>query len=249
MLPGLPRAAVRGSAIGLGAAVLAGGIGAFIAPKFDRISPQRVNAVFVQSEKYARSYVDSTWGFVRWAPPPKAMLDALGQLDGESAALPWTEPAARTEDARIDQPPPSLDVLSRQDRHFRVRVRSPRGAPSMALVIPTVWNVAFKVEGHEATPRPIRGYDVLGLFAVPEEGVVVELDVRGPPETNDGQTNEGQTNNRKKDGVPVTVYDQSPGVPPGSKAAAAVRARGALAGAAVQSQDGDITVLRTNIDL
>src|SRR5262249_21352791 len=121
----------------------------------------------------------------------------------------------------------------------RVRVRSPRGAPAMAIVIPALWNVGFKVEGHEATPRTYRGFDVLALLAVPTEGVVVDLDVRGPPETYHGQ----------KDSVPVTLYDRSPGVPPGSKAAAAVRARDGLAGAAVPSQDGDITFLRSNIDL
>jgi hypothetical protein len=243
MLPGLPRAAVRGSAIGLLAAVVLGGVGAVLVPKFDRASPQRVNAVFVQSEEHARSFVDTTWGFMRWGTPPRVMVDALGKTDGEGAALPWTEPAPRAEDARIDAPLPSLEVLSRNDRHFRVRVRSPRGAPAMALVIPAVWNVAFQVDGRDATPRRFRGYEILGLLAVPKEGVAVDLDVRGTPEL-PRATSPEPTDEKGK--LPVSVFDRSSGVPPGSKAEAAVRARPAEA---VVSQDGDITVLRADLSL
>jgi hypothetical protein len=85
-----------------------------------------------------------------------------------------------------------------------------------------------KVEGRFASPRALGDGSVLRLPAVPDEGIVIELEspVAGA--------------------IPVRLLDRSFGTPPGTKAEAAVRVRPTEA---APFQDGDLTVVSTSLSL
>jgi hypothetical protein len=131
---------------------------------------------------------------------------------------------------------PAFEVLSSPrdaagaGRHLRLHLRSPRGAPSLAVAIPRARGVRWTVEGHEAYPRAIGDLGVLGLLAVPPEGIVVELEAEGA------------------EPIAFTLLDRSFGVPQGTKAETAIRARTDTRNAA-PSQDGDVTVVTRAISL
>lgn len=202
--------------------VLALGAAAFsrFTPKFSADVPQRVNVVFRQDAERARVFVDASWGNVTWGPPPRAMLDAMGGSRGRAPALPWSTPSEYVEVPSIELPLPTVDVLSVDDdgakRRVRAKLRSPRGATSMNVVFPSGRPLEVKVDGRFAFPR-----NGLGIFAVPPEGVLLEVEssTSGP--------------------IEITLVDRSRGVPSGTKAEDAVHARPVDA---VASQDGDVTV-------
>ncbi len=212
-------------------AIGAAAIAAFV-PKFTTEVPQRANVVFRQDDANARVFVDTTWGPATWGAAPASMLDVIGGAPQIGSALPWTMPAHYAEAPPVDLAAPAAEVLSSGDdgarRHVRVRVRSRRGAPTVALVFPRGRHVEVKVEGRWAHPRPVADGTMVGLVAVPAEGVVLELEspVGGP--------------------IALTLLDRSTGVPAGSKADDAARARPKEATA---FQDGDITVVTTDVSL
>jgi hypothetical protein len=155
------------------------------------------------------------------------MLDAIGGALGHEHALPWTMPMPFTNAPTIDAKPPVIDITSVSDvdgrRRVSGRVRSQRGASTIALFFSSGRRVEVKVEGRRAMPRTVTNGWALGLLAVPSEGVVVEIESGGFGEP-----------------IALTLLDCSLGVPSGTKAADAVKARPKEA---TQVQDGDVTVV------
>mgnify|MGYP001421559539 CR=1 FL=1 len=237
MLIDLPRALARRAPLALGAVALVAAVGAWAAPKWSASHPQRANVVFRQDEGVARVFLDTSWGAASWGKPPAPMAAALGLTGAEPSsrrepALPWTLPAPLVDAAPVDEEGPASEVLSAKDegpvRRVRVRVRSPRGAPALALVFPRTRRVEAKVEGRQASLRAVAGGSLLGLFGVPSAGLVLDLEAPGA------------------EPIAFTLLDRSAGVPAGSKAEAAVRARPKDV---VPSQDGDVTVLTSRFAL
>lgn len=228
MLPGAPDALQRRLTPGLATLALGAAVIALVVPKFTADVPQRANVVFRQDDDRTRVFVDTTWGPSRWGSAPAPMLDAIGGSAGKDPALPWTSPSDFAEVPRLDVQAPVVEVLAVDDaggrHHVRARLRSLRGADTLAIVLPAGRPVEVKVEGRFAAPRAIPGGSLVGLFAVPPEGVLVELDSpsSGP--------------------IAFTLVDRTSGVPKETKAAAAVAARPATA---TPFQDGDVTVVTT----
>ena len=228
MLVGLPASFTKRVPAALGTITVVAASLAVVVPKFGPALPQRANVVFREDDAKARVFVDTTWGPSTWGAAPAAMMQAIGGATQSEPALPWMSPSPFAEVPRVDLPSPEIEVLSAGDkdsrRHVRARVRSRRGASTFALVFPRGRHVEVKVEGRWASTRPVVDGSMLGIFAVPPEGVVVELEspVPGP--------------------IAVTLLDRTTGVPAGTKAAAAVRARPTEA---TPSQDGDVTVVTT----
>jgi hypothetical protein len=203
---------------GLAAAAL---VGALVVPKFSPAVRQRTNVVLRQDDASARVFVDTTWGRGTWGSAPPAMLLGLPFAQTESS-LPWMLPSRFTEVPRLDLKAPAIDVLSQEGSHLRARLRSPRGASILALVFAQDQTPSVTVEGHSATLRATPGGQVVGIFGVGTEGVIVEMETTAP----------------------FTLLDISPGVPPGTKAAEAVRAR---PDTATPSQYGDLTAVSTAV--
>lgn len=230
MLVGIVRATMRLVPAMLAGIALVSAIAAAAAPKFSGRRPQRVNVVFRQDASgdapAARVFIDNTWGPSTWGSPPDAMLAAIGGAIGRERAAPWTLSAAFADVPPIDAKPPVIDVTSTSDadgrRRVTGRVRSQRGAPAVALFFPSGRRVEVKVEGEYASLRPVTGGGVVGLLAMPKEGVAVEIDAPGPQK------------------IDVTLLDRSSGVPPGTNAEDAVKARPL---SAVPCQDGDVTIV------
>jgi hypothetical protein len=222
---------LRRAPLALAAMALACVLVGALLPKFTPAFPQRANVVFRQDEGGARAFVDTTWGPSTWGEPPAAMLAAIGEPRASAPALPWTLASIGAAAPRVDVKAPSAEVLSAKDdgqrRRVRLRVRSSRGAQTIALVFPQGRRVEVKVEGRYAPARAVTGGALVGLLAVPEEGALVELDAEAGP-------------------LPITLLDRTFGVPPGTSAEAAVRARPANA---TPSQDGDQTVVTTALTL
>lgn len=232
MLVGLPRALGTRAPAALWCVALASGIVAAVAPKFSQARPQRVNVVFRQDDGAARVFVDTSWGPAKWGEPPPAMLAALGPPLRFASALPWTSAAPFVEAPPIDAEPPSAEILSVTDvdgrRRVRARLRSRRGAPSLSVASPAERGLVLTVDGAVAPGLPVASVVVVGLLAVPTEGVLVDLEAPGA------------------EPIAITLMDVSWGVPPGTKADAAVRARPADA---LPFQDGDLTVLTRALSL
>ncbi|HVH40831.1 MAG TPA: hypothetical protein VM925_00765 [Labilithrix sp.] len=191
-----------------------------------------MNVVFRQDDERARVFVDTTWGRSTWGSPPASMLNAIGAPLDHGPALPWSLPSTFAEVPRLQLPPPVAEVLSVEDggRHLaRVRLRSQRGAPTLALLLTGKRYVDVNVDGHRAMPRAAPGGMMLALHAVPSEGVVVELESPGTSGP-----------------ISFTLLDRSTGVPAGTKAADAVRSR---PNEATAFQDGDVTIVTTHASL
>ena len=232
MLAGLPASLGKRVPAALGAGAVIAAVVAVVVPKFTAAVPQRTKVVFRLDDARTGVFVDTTWGPATWGAAPAAMLQAIGAPLQREPALPWMAASQAADAPRVDLATPVAEVLSVDDaggrRRVRTRVRSPRGAPSLALVLPRDRHVEVKVEGRWASPRPIAEGSMVGLFAVPTDGVVVELEspVAGP--------------------ITLTLLDRFTGVPAGTTADDAVRARPKEA---TPSQDGDVTVVSTVISL
>jgi hypothetical protein len=216
----------------LGVLALGFALVAAIVPKFTAAAPQRANVVFRQDDASTRVFVDTTWGPSTWGQAPASMLAAIDGPFRSEPALPWTQPSLSAEAPRVDLKAPVAESISVEDdgkrHHVRMRFRSRRGAPSLALVLPPGRHVEVKVEGRFAVPRQVAGGSIVGLLAVPDEGVVVDLDASTPGP------------------ISFTLLDRTFSVPPGTKAEAAVRARPKEA---TPFQDGDVTVVTTALSM
>lgn len=216
-------------------------IAAVFVPKFSPTHPQRVNVVFRQdtvlgsTNPTAKVFVDNTWGSSVWGVPPPAMIAKLSAAGGppkREPAFPWSPSASFVTTTPIDAKPPLFDVVSAKNeggrRRIAGRVRSPRGGPSLALFFSPGRRVEVRVDGQYVAPRVLSTGQVVGLLGVPAEGLAIEIDAPG------------------EEPIALTLMDRSRGVPPGTMADEAVRAR---PGDAVPSQDGDVTVVTVPLSL
>lgn len=247
MLSDLPAFASRRLPVAIAGTSAVAMIVAIASPKFSAERPQRVNVVYRQdvhgvgesTKRESRVFLDTSWGPSSWGAPPAAMRSAIAfgaSSQQYDRALPWTLPAlfvSAPPDAPSFEPPRFVQLADSEEagrRRIRGTVLSPRGAPTIAMFFPKGRRVEVKVDGVYAFPRPVATGTVVGLLAVPKEGVSVELSAPAVAGVK----------------VDFTLLDRSFDVPPGSKAEAAVQARPAEA---TRFQDGDVTIVTTELSL
>ncbi|MBI2391919.1 MAG: M28 family peptidase [Deltaproteobacteria bacterium] len=195
---------------------------------FSRDVPLRVNVLHAQEANATRGVVaaDTTWFGASSGDVPREMRAALGAgaeaRDG--APVPWHASAAPFRDvAAIDLPAPEVVVLDRDGGSVRLRVTSPRGAPTLLLLSPPASGLLHvDVEGAVSPPsfflRGLApGWRGLRLDGV-ADGVVLRCTFAGAP---------GE----------IVVADASAVLPGPATAIAAARPPDAVA-----SQDGDRTI-------
>lgn len=204
-------------------------------PPFSPDSPQRVNVAHQQGEHgAAAAIVEGAWGPLPGGPLPQAMLAALGPTDARRSVsvFPGTPPGSAASDGRIDLPGPELQLLeTREDdtqRVLRVKLRSPRGAPTLLLQLPDDPLLSLSAQGVEMPHRIAFMQRSVAFRAVPAEGIEIEL--RSP----------------QRGKAALALYDVSSGLPQNSLAArvAAQRPR-----SAAPYQEGDLTVLVKRAEL
>jgi hypothetical protein len=235
---GTPRLARR-VALGIVAAVSALVVIALLVPVFSTEKPQRVNVVFRQDDPIdgtappAHVYVEAAWAHMAWGKPPRAMIHALGDPARVriEASTPWSTPVPFTEVPRIALAKPSSFVLSSAPSprgwNARVRLRSQRGARTIAVLLPPGRATVVTVEGHTALPRN----DALVLRGVPADGVEVTFDA-------DGQKP-----------IALTILDITRGLPPREVAPIARDVLDARDARAMQTQEGDVTIAVDHTEL
>lgn len=230
--------------LGAGGVVLAAALAAVIAPKYSADEPQRVNVVLRQDEASegiaprTRVYVEAAWAYVAWGNPPEPMLRALGASTalGRGAPTPWSSPVPFAETTHVAMEGPRATVLeagrATQGSRLRVRVESPRGARTIAVLLPGSPRLTLSVAGQIAIPRN----DAVVLRAVPREGMV--LDIESVTGADDAP-------------IVLTLVDSTPGLPPDA-ATTAPLARAVLDARppeATQTQEGDVTLVARRIEL
>ena len=214
-------------------------VAAMALPAFSTELPQRVNVVFRQDEatdgsaRPARVYVEAAWAYMPWGKPPATMVSALGEPSRVAlgASTPWSTAVPFAEVARIELEGPTAAVLSAgpspRGRTVRARLASPRGARTIMVLLPSGRSTAMTVEGLAAIPHD----EAVVLRAVPAEGLEVTLDVSGAGP------------------IALTLLDMTPGLPPSGVAPIAGAVRDARSSAAVQTQDGDVTIAGRRLEL
>lgn len=217
----------------LALATVAGAAWTLALPAHSEARPRRLSLALHQ---------DADTGAARWLvdadlPLPDPLRAAADFTAAPAPAFPWTpddEPSWSAPASPIAAPAPELalepgvpNIRGPWGRHLRLRLKSPRGARTAALVIPDDAGVRWlAVAGVTAPPYPehrrawyldVRHHPIV---AIPADGLVIDLVVReqGP--------------------VELTVLDVSEGLPPAG--AALQQARPAWA---VPSHGGDRTVL------
>ena len=213
---------------------------ALVVPRFSIAVPQRVNVVFRQDNPAgpaaappAHVYVEAAWAYVPWGKPPEAMVRALGEPSRVrvEAPWPWSSPVPTADVPRIVLSAPTAIKLSSTSSNgastTRLRLISPRGAPTMAVLVPASAAITIKLEGQTAIPRR----DALVLRAVPAEGIEVIV--------------------TRPDAKPVTltILDVTSGLPPADAAPVARAVLEARPAEAVQTQEGDLTIATTSLEL
>ena len=236
-----PRSMLR-RALVVAAPIVALILVATLVPPFSAESPQRVNVVFRQDEARdgdtspAHVFVEAAWGPIAWGKPPAAMIAALGDPSrvGSGPTTSWSTPVPFVDVPRIPRAtlePPRADVLSSTTsaRGWMVDVRlsSPRGARTIGLVLPAGRAAVVTVGGHQAIPRN----DMLLLRGVPADGIEIVVNAVG------------------RTPIPVTVLDVTSGLPTADVAPLAHAVLDARDARAVQTQEGDVTIVGRHLDL
>lgn len=233
------RAGMRRLGLGAAAAVVIAGIVACVSPVFSADRPQRVNVVFRQDTSLdgatprARVFVEAAWAYRPWGAPPAAMLRALDATAVTALDLPtpWSSPVPFAETERVAMDAPKATVLesvkSSGGSRVRLRVESPRGARTIAVVLPEARRTTMTVEGQLASAR--NGATV--LRAVPREGLELTLDAQG------------------EDPIVLTLLDITPGLPPANLAPRARAVLDARPREATQTQEGDVTIVARRLQL
>lgn len=202
-------------------------VAACFQPPFTAQHPSRANVVFHQDavSGNARLVLDTTWSWRPFGVYPDAMRRAMHSAH-EDVSFPWYTSRALVESTpRIAANGPEVSVLSDRrtlaQRDLRIRVTSQRQAQSLVLLIAPGTDMRVMMANQlAATPRYLpSGWAALMLYAVPPEGVELFLSGSIAP-------------------AEAVLLDVTPGVP--EAAARLVRARPRDA---VQSQDGDVTVV------
>lgn len=208
-----------------------------VVPKYSVAVPQRVNVVFRQDSPLgdappppARVYVEAAWAYVPWGTAPEPMLRALGDPSRVRSELPtpWSASVPFAEVPRIELAAPAAEVLSSapsptgNGRSVRVRLRSMRGATTVAILFAAARQTTVTVDGQIATPQ----HDAVAFRAVPPDGVEISLTAAG-----DGP-------------IDATILDTTTGVPD-----AARHVRDARPSNAIQTQEGDLTIASRRVSL
>jgi len=215
--------------LALTVALLAGAALTLTTPAFSEDRPRRLSLVFHQDADTtsARWLLDGDLGL------PHSLRTAVEFTSAPAFA--WTpadEPSWISPTAPTAAPPPELlpepapAISGPWGRYLRLRLRSPRGARSAALVIPDDAELRWLAIAGETVPpypahrrawyRDVRHHPIVAL---PPEGVLVELVLRNP------------------DPVTFTVLDVHEDLPP--SAAQLLAARPAWA---IPSHGGDRSV-------
>ena len=108
-----------------------------------------------------------------------------------------------------------------------VRLSSPRGARTIAIVLPAGRPTLVMVGGLRAIPRN----DMVVMRAVPAEGIEVLFRAEGPRP------------------IALTILDITPGLPAGEVAPVARAVLDARDARAVQTQEGDVTMVGRHFEL
>ncbi len=221
--------------VGAGAGLLLGALAltALLVPRYSADIPQRVNVIFRQDAaeaKPARVYVEAAWAYVPWGKPPPAMVSALASDPASvtlAAAWGMSSPVPMAEVPRVELAAPSASVVTSRDTpsgSTLIRLVSRRGARTFVIELPPDVVVPIRVDGQKATSR--RGTIV--LRGVPAAGIELLLE-RSDPRP-----------------LTLTILDVTSGVPDSAVARAVASARPPEA---VQTQDGDLTLVSTTLDL
>jgi hypothetical protein len=209
---------------------------ALVAPSNTASSPERLSL---------RLHVDASAGSEHWvaAPESRRLPEGLARAGGFGAELEPSMPWSPTKDgyrapaqrAAAELSPPELEVLSATPSGLRLRLRSARGAPLVALVLDpqsAAAVAAARMAGRpfEPTGKRERGPEDWRWFTswtTPPEGVELELDLSPPGSSLSG-----------------VLYDQSAGLP--EAAAVLLRARPETA---APSGFGDATLVSRRVTL
>jgi hypothetical protein len=157
--------------------VPAGAVTALFVPRTSRDNPARLSLAFHQDTDTgtARYLAD-----VSWAPLPEAFA-AAGVQFAAADPRPWTGVgrAVAAPAPKLELPAPEFDVTEREtgargERRLRGRLRSPRGAPMIRLVLSS--KVELKVGGVKASQR-FESPSYASTFIVSDPGGV-ELELR-----------------------------------------------------------------------
>lgn len=179
----------------------------FTVPAYSDERPRRLTLVL---------HHDADTGVARWLvdgdlPLPPSLAATFD--DEPTPAFPWTpddEPSWTAPADPLPDPPPDLslepgapELRGAWGRYLKLRLRSPRGARSAALVIPDAADVRWLAIAGEDVPlypehrrkwyRDVRHHPIVDI---PPEGLVIELAVRS------------------QDPVTFTVIDSVVGLPP-----------------------------------
>ncbi len=220
------------------AAVMA--VGVVVTPPFSVDSPRRLNLVYLDD---ANAH-GGTFAVPTVAPLPPPVRQAAPFAKQSQPPAPWSGgyPFFTAAAPDLGLAPPELAVVASSggaggERHLRLHLRSPRGAPVGILAIPRIADVrALSVAGH-AVPAQIVAHAglnrreegvwrVLTILTLPPEGIDVDAVLgAGPPQE-------------------WIVYDRTPGLPPA--AAPVAQARPATT---VRSQDGDFTLVSRRLEI
>jgi len=220
------------------AVVAASAVTALFVPRYSVAVPQRVNVVFrqdaptaAQPAAPARVYVEAAWAYAPWGTPPPAMVKALSADPARvTSATPWalSSLVPMAEAPRLDLPAPSASVVTSPD------------APSGGTLIRLVSRRGAKTFIIELAPGVVVSLHVGGQAVVPERGVVV---LRGVPAAGI----EVLLTRSNAAPLALTILDVTSGVPEGSPLARATLA--ARTAEAAQTQDGDVTMVGTVLEL
>lgn len=209
--------AARRLAFGVAASVLVLGVTTVLLPQSSPSRPERLSLALH----------DDTAGQKRWLAFPESgrlpasLAEAADFGARRTRPFPWsgelayTAPAAIPDD--IGTEAPRVELLGRGERSVRVRAKAIRPDESLLLAFPTAHAPRFvRVEGEPARLQPAGAFQVLRIFGLPPEGLVLELGTSGPQR------------------IEAVVVASSPGLP--AEAKPLLDARPVWA---VPSQDGD----------
>ena len=227
--PTRPRVLLVALALGS----LTGAVLTLATPAYSEARPRRLSLAFHQDPEGARWLLD---GELPLPPTLRAAADF-----SSAPAFRWTpsdEPSWTTPAPPITAPAPELTaepntptITGPWGRYLRLRLRSPRGARSAALVIPDTADLRWlAIAGHTVPPYPehrkawYEGVRHHPIVALPPEGVLIELVLRNP------------------EPVTFTILDASEGLPPAADPL--LRARPAWA---IPSHAGDRTLMSRSV--
>ena len=227
-LHGLPRRkpGLVGAAVALGALVACWQI-----PAYDTSSPQRMSIVHHQGsgDGDAEWWIDASWG-----PLPKPLSDVARIHRYGQPPLPWVGygTTAFGVAPRIDVRSPILSKLSSAQNAARYRLSTQRGAAVVGLIIPVGGSIAgVEIEGQSVRPAQLRTarWPNHRLF-----GCVCP----GPVEVT--------VHHRAQDAIAesVELFDIVLDIPDVASNMKTARGR-----AAVPSQDGDLSIVTTQLEL